>query len=117
MSAGHWIPELIERAGGVAVLANPGANSRRLEWEAIAQADPDAVVVAPCGFDLEKTRRAVAALEDVEAWRELRAVRTGSVLLLDGNAYMSRPGPRLVDAAEMVARWYTERGVRWMTAR
>jgi iron complex transport system substrate-binding protein len=107
MSAGHWIPELVELAGGVPVLANPGANSQRLEWAAIAQAGPEAMIVAPCGFDLAKTRRAVAELDAVETWRSLAAQRAGRVLALDGNAYLSRPGPRLVDAAEIVQRWYT----------
>lgn len=107
MSAGHWIPELVELAGGQPVLANPGANSRRLEWSAIAQADPDAVVVAPCGFDLAMSRQAVAALEAVPEWRSLSARRNGRVLVLDGSAYLSRPGPRLVDAAEILAQWYT----------
>jgi iron complex transport system substrate-binding protein len=107
MSAGHWIPELVELAGGIPVLANPGANSRRLDWTAIAQAGPEAVIVAPCGFDLAKTRRAIEELDEVEAWRLLSAQRAGRVLGLDGNAYLSRPGPRLVDAAEIIERWYT----------
>jgi iron complex transport system substrate-binding protein len=107
MSAGHWIPELVELAGGIPVLANPGANSQRLEWSAIAQADPQAAIVAPCGFDLAKTRRAIEELEAVETWRSLAARRAGRVLALDGNAYLSRPGPRLVDAAEIMERWYT----------
>lgn len=109
MSAGHWIPELIEIAGGAPLLTNPHANSKRLEWSAIEAADPEAVIVAPCGFGLPTTRRAVAALDAVDEWRSLRARRTGRILALDGNAYMSRPGPRLVDAAEIVARWYTSR--------
>jgi iron complex transport system substrate-binding protein len=108
MSAGHWIPELVELAGGTPILANPGANSRRLEWSAIAHADPEVVVVAPCGFDLGKTRRAIEELDSVETWRSLAARRAGRVLALDGNAYLSRPGPRLVDAAEIVERWYTD---------
>jgi iron complex transport system substrate-binding protein len=107
MSAGHWIPELVELAGGIPVLANPGANSQRLEWSAIAQAEPEAVIVAPCGFDLAKTRRAIEELEAVETWRSLAARLAGRVLALDGNAYLSRPGPRLVDAAEIIERWYT----------
>lgn len=108
MTAGHWIPELVELAGGTPILANPGANSRRLEWSAIAQAEPEAVVVAPCGFDLAKTHRAIEELEAVETWRSLAARRAGRVLALDGNAYLSRPGPRLVDAAEIIERWYTD---------
>jgi iron complex transport system substrate-binding protein len=107
MSAGHWIPELIERAGGWPVLAHPGVNSQRLEWSAIAAADPDAVIVAPCGFDLARTKDAIAELEQLETWKSLSAKRSGRVLALDGNAYLSRPGPRLVEAAEIIARWYT----------
>lgn len=106
MSAGHWIPELIELAGGEPVLANPGVDSKRLEWDAIAASDPDAVIVAPCGFDLAKTRAAVADLDTTPQWRSLRAHRSGRVLPLDGNAYLSRPGPRLVEAAEIIAEWY-----------
>lgn len=108
MSAGHWIPEVIELAGGAPVLAHPRANSQRLEWSAIAQADPEALIVAPCGFDLPKTLCAVDALAAREEWRSLRAWRGGRVLPLDGNAYLSRPGPRLVEAAEIIARWYTD---------
>ena len=107
MSAGHWIPEPIELAGGSPVLSNPGENSRRLEWNAIAVEAPDAVIVAPCGFNLPQTHRAVAALDSIAEWRALDAYRGGRVLALDGNAYLSRPGPRLVEAAEIIARWYT----------
>jgi len=107
MSAGHWIPELVELAGGAPILAHPGANSQRLEWDAIVAGDPEAVIVAPCGFDLEKTKRAIARLDGVAAWRSLVARRRGRILAMDGNAYLSRPGPRLVDACELIAQWYT----------
>lgn len=107
MSAGHWIPELIEIAGGMAMLADPGADSKRIDWSTIAAANPPAVVVAPCGFDMAGTVRAIAELEALEQWRSLAAHETGRILPMDGNAYLSRPGPRLVDAAEILARWYT----------
>jgi iron complex transport system substrate-binding protein len=107
MSAGHWIPELIELAGGRPILAHPGENSQRLDWSAIAAADPEAIVVAPCGFDLAATNRAIALLGSVKEWKALTAFRSGRVLAMDGNAYMSRPGPRLIDSAEIVAQWYT----------
>jgi iron complex transport system substrate-binding protein len=104
MSAGHWIPELIELAGGVPVLANPRANSTMLAWDAIAAADPDVVLVAPCGFDLAATRAAVAQLAGGEpTWDTLRAVRNGRAYAFDGNAYVSRPGPRLIETAEIFA--------------
>jgi iron complex transport system substrate-binding protein len=107
MSAGHWIPGLIELAGGTPILAHPGSNSQRLGWDEIAAAEPDAIVIAPCGMDLAATQRALALLDSLAQWRALRARNRGRVLPMDGNAYMSRPGPRLVDSAEIVARWYT----------
>jgi iron complex transport system substrate-binding protein len=107
MSAGHWIPGLVEVAGGAPVLAHPGANSQRLAWSEIGAANPDAIIVAPCGFTLDATKRAIAQLDSMEAWKSLAATRSGRVLAMDGNAYMSRPGPRLVDSAEIIAEWYT----------
>jgi iron complex transport system substrate-binding protein len=104
MSGGHWTPGLVELAGGEPILANPGANSQVLEWTAIAAADPDVIIVAPCGYDLAKS---IAAVEELAAsngaWRSLRAVREGRMRVVDGNAYVNRPGPRLVDTAEIFA--------------
>lgn len=103
MSGGHWTPGLVELAGAIPVLGNPGQNSRVLTWDEILTADPDDVIVAPCGFDLEKTRAAVEELNVHPQWLRLRAVRAGRVHLVDGNAYVNRPGPRLVDTAEIFA--------------
>jgi iron complex transport system substrate-binding protein len=105
MSAGHWTPGLIDLAGGVPVLGNPGANSRVMSWAEIALADPDVVVVAPCGFDLARTQREIAALppDAARAFNALRAVREGRAYAMDGNAFVNRPGPRLVDTAELFA--------------
>jgi iron complex transport system substrate-binding protein len=105
MSGGHWTPGLVELAGGEPILANPGANSRVLDWDAIADADPDVVIVAPCGYDLATSVRAVAALPPAaaRAFASLRAVRGGRAFVVDGNAYVNRPGPRLVDTAELFA--------------
>lgn len=105
MSAGHWTPGLIEAAGGIPVLAHPGRNSRVIAWEAIAAADPDDIIVAPCGFDLQKTREAVDELGSNETWHALRAVRQGRVHLVDGNAYVNRPGPRLAETVEIFSRF------------
>jgi iron complex transport system substrate-binding protein len=103
MGAGHWTPELVEAAGGEPVLATPGANSRRLSWDEIAGADPDAILVAPCGYDLIKTRVALGELQARPEWMALRAVREGRVHPVDGNAYVNRPGPRLIDTIEIFA--------------
>lgn len=103
MNAGHWTPELVEAAGGVPVLAHPHANSQRLEWDAITAADADAIIVAPCGYNLSKTREALVELQQLPQWMHLRAVREGRVYPVDGNAYMNRPGPRLVETIEIFA--------------
>jgi iron complex transport system substrate-binding protein len=109
MSGGHWTPGLVELAGATPVLGNPGANSRVLAWDEIAREDPDEIVVGPCGFDLARTHQAVAELETNATWQSLRAVRDGRVYPIDGNAYLNRPGPRLVDTAEIIAtRLYAE---------
>lgn len=103
MSGGHWTPGLVELAGATPLLGNAGANSAVLTWEQIADADPDAIVVGPCGFDLEKTHAAIAELQTNAVWNGLRAVREGRVHPIDGSAYLNRPGPRLVDTAEIIA--------------
>lgn len=103
MGAGHWTPGLIELAGGVPVLANAGTNSQTVELQAIDDADPDVIILAPCGFDLAKTREAANALRTLPGWNDLRAVRSASVACVDGNAYVNRPGPRLVETAEIFA--------------
>jgi len=103
MSGGHWTPGLIEAAGGTPILANPGANSQAITWDAIAQADPDVVIIAPCGYDLDHAKEAIAELDGLPQWRALRARTTGRAYAMDGNAYVNRPGPRLVDTAELFA--------------
>jgi iron complex transport system substrate-binding protein len=104
MSGGHWTPGLVELAGGEPVLAHPGANSKTLTWEAIAAADPDVVIVVPCGYDLHRALEAANALNGNPAWDGLRAVQTGRAYAMDGNAYVNRPGPRLIDSAEIFAQ-------------
>jgi iron complex transport system substrate-binding protein len=103
MSAGHWTPGLVELAGGTPVLGNAGVNSRVLRWDEIAASDPDVLIVAPCGFGLERAQREIASLppDSARAFAALRAVREGRAYAMDGNAYVNRPGPRLVDTAEM----------------
>jgi iron complex transport system substrate-binding protein len=99
MLAGHWVPETIAAAGGVAVGPRPGTGSPYASFDEIRGLRPDAVIVAPCGFDLERTVRESEPC--VEALRGLAP----RVLFMDGNAYLNRPGPRLVDAAETIAAW------------
>ncbi len=100
MSGGHWTPGLVDLAGGEPILANPGVNSQTLSWDAIANADPDVAIVVPCGYDLAHSLDAACAI-DHPAWVALRAVRSGRAYAMDGNAYVNRPGPRLLDSAEI----------------
>jgi iron complex transport system substrate-binding protein len=102
MSGGHWMPELIDNAGGVSLFGETGQSSPWITWKDVAVADPDVIVVAPCGYDIEVTRREVRPLARYEIWQQLRAVRNGNVYLADGNAYFNRPGPRLVESAEIL---------------
>lgn len=102
-AGGHWVPEMIEIAGGTDVLARPGDHSARLTWEQIRQADPDVLVVMPCGYDEAGAAEQIARIADRPEWRELRAVREGRVHPVDANGCFSRPGPRLVDGIERLA--------------
>ena len=98
--AGHWSPELVRRAGGVDVLAQPGAHSVQTDVDAVRAAAPEVLLFAPCGFDVERAAQESAALLARDEWRWASAC-VGWVL--DGNALTSRPGPRLVDAIEVMS--------------
>jgi len=103
MGGGHWTPELVRIAGGEPILAESGDRSSVLTWETIAAADPDVILVAPCGFALPAALEACLALETHRTWRALGAVRAGRAYAIDGNAYVNRPGPRLVETTEIFA--------------
>ncbi|MYX93662.1 ABC transporter substrate-binding protein [Streptomyces sp. SID486] len=101
--AGHWVPEQIGTAGGQPLLATPGEHTKPMTWEAVRAAQPDVVLVLPCGFPPERTLREAELLRDLPGWSELPAVRSGRVWVLDGPAYFNRPGPRVVRGAEVLA--------------
>lgn len=100
MTAGHWIPELIEIAGGHSLLARAGGPSPYVTLDDIAAADPDIIVVAPCGFGVERSLQDMAALAVHPGWATLRAVREGHVAVADGNKHFNRPSPAVVDTVE-----------------
>ncbi|MFP4229215.1 MAG: cobalamin-binding protein [Salinivenus sp.] len=103
MVAGHWMPDVVEMAGGRAVLTEPGTPSRRIDWAELQEVDPDLIAVMPCGFSLQETQRDLHYLTEREGWTELSAVQDERVGLFDGNAYFNRPGPRLYRAIEVLA--------------
>ncbi len=110
MAGGTWGPELIELAGARPLLGVAGGHSPILGFDALRDADPDILVVSPCGFDLQRALAEVPLLSAQPGWEELRAVRNGRVAVIDGSAYVNRPGPRLVETAEILAAVANERG-------
>ena len=103
MAAGNWIPDIVELAGGTNLLSAGGAHSPWVDRASVSKADPDVIVVMPCGFDIARTRRELATLTRLPGWSGLRAVKDKRVFLVDGDAFFNRPGPRLVDSVEMLA--------------
>lgn len=103
MAAGNWVPELVELAGGVNLLGEAGKHSPWMTWDDLSRADPDVVVILPCGFDIGRTRQELAVLTEDPRWAALRAVQHKRVYVTDGNQYFNRPGPRLVESLEILA--------------
>lgn len=106
MSAGNWVPELVTMAGGVNLFGAAGEHSPWFSWEELQAADPDMLVILPCGFGLERTRLEMRALTEHPVWHQLRAVQNGEVYITDGNQYFNRPGPRLVESLEILAELF-----------
>ena len=101
--AGHWIPQMVELAGGVDALAKPGAPSRRISMDELAASEPDVLVLMPCGMDEVRAREEFEALENLAEWSRLPAVANGRAYFVDSGSYFSRSGPRLVDGLEQMA--------------
>lgn len=103
MSAGNWMPELVEMAGGTNLFGEAGKHSPWMTWEQLVEKDPDYIFVLPCGFDIPRTIEEMHLLTEREGWKELNAVKDERVFVLDGNQYFNRPGPRLVESLEIIA--------------
>jgi iron complex transport system substrate-binding protein len=102
-ASGHWNPEIIALAGGVEAVGRPDEPSRRLSWDEVAAADPELILLSPCGFTLDRTEAELPALAARPEWSRLSAVQSGAVVLIDGSAYFSRPGPRLEASLRIAA--------------
>lgn len=110
-SSGHWVPEMVRRAGGWDLLGQEGEVSAEVAWDRVRDVDPDQLVLAPCGMDADQT---------VEAWERsltpvwfdsLRAVQAGDLVAVDGGGLLSRPGPRIVDGIAMLAEVFDPEGL------
>lgn len=101
--AGHWSPELVALAGGREAIGVAGERSVTTPWDKIVAADPEVLFVACCGFSVERTMQDLPILQSYSGWDSLACVKSGRVYVVDGSAYFSRPGPRLVDSLEILA--------------
>src|SRR2546426_873758 len=113
---GHWMPELVEIAGGVDSLARKGADSIRIPWNDVLAWAPEVLIITPCGFNLDKVIEQTPQLFSYPGWSDLPAVRNGRVYAVDANAYFARPGPRVVDGTELLAHLIHPQLFHWKGA-
>ncbi|QLC25749.1 cobalamin-binding protein [Parasphingopyxis algicola] len=104
MVAGNWIPELVSAAGGDPLFARAGEHSAFLDWDDLVAADPDLLILMPCGYQIPQSLADIEAVAGDPRWTAMRAVRAGHVYIADGHHFFNRPGPRIVESAEIVAQ-------------
>lgn len=103
LCAGHWVPEMVEMAGGEDCLGDKGTPSFRVEWQQVLDQSPEVIVITPCGFDVKRGLQEIQLLTSREGWDSLPAARNGQVYVVDASAYFSRSGPRLINGLEIMA--------------
>ena len=103
MVAANWVPELVGLAGGKNVMSVSGPDSNFCSWDEIKKTNPDIIIMMPCGFGVKRTFEDIHYLQNRKGWQELKAVKENKVFAVDGKQYFNRPGPRLVDSAEIMA--------------
>lgn len=103
-TAGHWVPQMVELAGGINGISSTGERSRRMEIQEIESFDPDIIILMPCGFDIKRAIEEYGKLLENKRWTALRAVREGQVYAVNANEYFSKPGPRTVTGLEILAK-------------
>jgi len=121
MAGGNWMPELIEMAGGINLFGEAGKHSPWMNWEDLVAAEPDIIIVSPCGFDIERTMQEMHLISGRKEYAGLKAVKNGKVFVADGNQYFNRPGPRVLESLEMLAEMlhpeefkFAHEGVGWI---
>ena len=102
MIAANWVPELVNIAGGINILSKPGSHSHIFKWDEIVETNPDFIIMMPCGFNIDRTLEEIDILKKKPDWLNLKAVKLNQVFVVDGNQYFNRPGPRLVESAEIL---------------
>jgi len=107
-AAGHWVPEMVELAGGIDVLGRAGEPGVEVSWDAIEESDPDIVLAMPCGYHREEIEAELRVVPFPEVWYSLRAVQNGRVFAMDASSHFSRPGPRIADGVVALAEIFHE---------
>jgi iron complex transport system substrate-binding protein len=122
MSAGNWLPSLVDMAGGINLFGEADKHSPWMDWDELVTADPDILFISPCGWGIERGRQEMPVLTDQPEWSQLNAVKEKRVYMADGNQYFNRPGPRVVESLEILAEIfhpnlfnYGHEGVGWAT--
>jgi iron complex transport system substrate-binding protein len=103
-TAGHWVPQMVEYAGGISCIGSAGEPSRRMDIDEAVQLNPDIIVLMPCGFDIKRTFKELPVLARNEKWKSLKAVKSGNIYAVNANAYFSKPGPRTIVGLEILAK-------------
>lgn len=103
-TAGHWVPQMVEHAGGINGISTAGQRSRRMNIDEAVAFDPEIIVLMPCGFSIARTKKELTALAANEKWQSLSAAKKGRVYAVDAGAYFSKPGPRTVTGLEILAK-------------
>ena len=104
-TAGHWVPEMIEIAGGINMVSKTGEHSRRLDIHEIIKSNPDIIILMPCGFDIQRTIKEYEKfLKNKEEWKNLEAVKKNQIFVVDANAFFSKPSIRTIEGIEILAK-------------
>jgi len=103
-TAGHWVPQMVETAGGINGISSTGEQSRRMDIDEAAKFEPDIIILMPCGFDVNRTILEYEKLAEGKKWRSLRAVRQGNLCAVNANEYFSKPGPRTITGIEILSK-------------
>lgn len=103
MAAGNWMPELVELAGGINVFGKAGEHSSVMSWKEVTDADPDVLIIAPCGFSMETTLEEMPLLTGKQGFAGLKSVKEGKAYIADGNQFLNRPGPRVLESLQILA--------------
>lgn len=106
MAGGNWVPQLIEMAGGIDLLGEAEKHSSQLPLNSLREADPDIIIISPCGFGIARTLEEMPRLRELPWWRQLTSVQNDNVFIADGNRFFNRPGPGVIDSMEMLAEMF-----------